>query len=541
MIVQMRTVSDAAKVAVLTGGEHLPGVEAGKLSRRVRLEDFEAYREMVERVSVLFALFDVTADGELVEVPSGWTVTGAKFEVQWPQERSVVRSHLGARRFAYNWALGQVKADMDARRKAPEYERVKWTLAALRKRFNAVKGEVAPWWAENSKECYSTGIADLADALGNWSSSKSGERKGQRVGFPRFKARHRDHGRVRFTTGAMRLENDRRTITLPRVGGLRCKENTRRVQRHVASGRARILNMTLSEQWGRLFVSVNYALRTPTVQPPKRPGVRAGVDAGLRTLATIADTEGRITELPNPRALRETLAQRRNAGRQMSRRIPGSRGHRAAKTKLARMDRRAVHLRQQAWHQLTHELTSTYGEVVVEDLNIAAMKKSMGRRAFRRSVSDAAIGQMRPMLEYKSDRTATEIIVADRCYPSSRIHHGCGCRLITPTRMAKQLVCAVTGEPVDRDINAALNLRDWPEQTASPGLVEASAPDSPGPATAGTGPGSDTRPAGAGGATIRPARKGRRVAARRKATPTPQGAGEGATPQGVHRTRRDIR
>jgi putative transposase len=89
---------------------------------------------------------------------------------------------------------------------------------------------------------------------------------------------------VRFTTGTMRLEEDRRTITIPVIGGLRATENTRRVQRQVASGRAHVLNMTLSQRWGRLFVSIAYALRTPdTARTPARPMVRAGVDVGMRT------------------------------------------------------------------------------------------------------------------------------------------------------------------------------------------------------------------------------------------------------------------
>jgi len=62
----------------------------------------------------------------------------------------------------------------------------------------------------------------------------------------------RDRGRVRFTTGAMRLEPDRRHLTVPVIGRLRSKENTRRLQRLLANGRARILSMTLSEHGGRL-------------------------------------------------------------------------------------------------------------------------------------------------------------------------------------------------------------------------------------------------------------------------------------------------
>lgn len=337
------------------------------------------------------------------------------------------------------------------------------------------KDEVAPWWRANSKEAYSAGITDLVRALSNWKASKSGRRKGKRAGFPRFKAKHRDQGRVRFTTGAMRLGPDRRSIVVPVIGTLRSKENTRRLERHLRKGNARILSMTVAERWGRLFVSVNYAIRTPVRVPPAKPGVRARVDLGLRTLATVAGTDGEVHEIENPAPLRVTLATRRRVGRQMSRRIPGSKAHERAKAKLARLDRRAVHLRREAWHQLTHWLVSAYGEVVIEDLSIAAMKRSMGRRAFRRAVSDAALGQFRPMLTHKSERTGTRVVVGDRWYPSSQIHHGCGCQLLAPAKLAKLLVCQVTGKLVDRDRNAALNLRDWPDH-ASCGPVGATAP-----------------------------------------------------------------
>ena len=476
MLVEARTVKEAARIAMATGGTHLPGKEPGKLSRRVQITgDSEPHREAVESITVLFRLFD--DDGR--EMPSGWVITGAEFEVEWPKDRSVIHSHFGGRRFAFNWARRQVAADMDAKKAEPEHNSVPWTLPALRKKWNEVKDEVAPWWAENSKECYSAGIADLVQGLSNWKASKAGKRKGQKVGFPKFKSRHRDRARVRFSTGTMRLESDRRTIVLPVIGALRSKENTRRVQRHLAKGNAKILSMTLSERWGRLFVSVNYAVRikvvTPSGKTPRKPEVRAGTDLGLRDLATVADTEDNITIFPNPAPLRASLSERRVAGRQLSRRIPGSRGHRAAKAKLARLDRRCVHLRLESHHQLTRWLVDTYGENVIEDLDLAAMKRSMGRRVFRRSVSDAALGQVRPMATYKAERSGSQLTVADRWFASSQIHHGCGCKLIAEHKLDKMLTCAVTGELVDRDINAALNLRDWPDH-ASCGSVGATAP-----------------------------------------------------------------
>jgi putative transposase len=547
MIVGMRTRSQAEKVVALTGGVQLPGKPkrdgSHTVSRYVDVgADFEHHRAGVESVSVLFELYDGDAGSYAatglpgVKLPTGWGVTASKFEVQWPCDEdraALVRSHFGARRKAFNWGLAQVKADLDARSVDPEHESVGWDLGSLRKAWNRAKDEVAPWWATNSKECYSAGLADLAAALSNWSASRNGKRQGRRVGFPRFTSARRDPGRVRFTTGTMRVEDDRRTITVPVIGALRAKENTRRLQRHVASGRAHILNVTLSQQWGRLYVSVGYALRSPTTERVvAQPTVRAGVDLGVRTLATVATRDSvtgaeTVVEYENPVPLKATLAARRRAGRELSRRIPGSRGHRAAKAKLTRLDRRCVHLRREAAHQLSTELAGTYGHVVIEDLDVAAMKQGMGRRAFRRAVSDAAMGLIRPQLAYKTLRYGSTLTVADRWFPSSQIHHGCRhtdgteCRLKGTGRIDKHLLCPVTGEVVDRDRNAALNLRDWPD-TASRGPVGTTAPSVPGPTTTvGTGHGADAGSSGAGGASVRPLSSG---AGRGEATtPTPQG------------------
>ena len=396
---------------------------------------------------------------EKFTISEGWIARGFSFEVTWPtapEAADRVRSHFGARRFAYNWALGQVKADMDAKALDPTHESLPWNLYALRKRFNAEKPAVAPWWRESSKEAYATGIADLCRALENCSESKSGKPKGRKVELPAFKSRRKDQARVRFSTGAIRVTPDRRTVTLPVVGHVRAKEHTLSLERLVGVGKARILSATLAH-------------------------------------------------VPNPAPLRATRKERRRVGRQRSRRIPGSNGQRAAKAKLVRLDRRAVHLRRDAHHQLTSWLAGTWREVVIEDLDLAGVKKSMGSPAFQRSVSDAALGAIRPQLTYKMAWRGSTLIVADRRFASSQIHHGCGCRLIEPKKLAKQLVCAVTGELVDRDINAALNLRDWPD-TASCGSVGATAPKPSSPIGSGGGLGSDAGSSGAGGGDVRPLR-----------------------------------
>ena len=82
---------------------------------------------------------------------------------------------------------------------------------SLRKAWNAAKSQVAPWWAENSKEAYASGCANLATALGN--------RKAGRARMPRFKSKRRARLSCRFTTGAFGLGADRRHI--------RCRDRRR--------------------------------------------------------------------------------------------------------------------------------------------------------------------------------------------------------------------------------------------------------------------------------------------------------------------------
>ena len=204
------------------------------------------------------------------------------FEVETTrlEQPAQVAQAFGARRYAYNWALGQAKVNLHARTADPTVPPLAWNFYELRKAWNQAKREVAPWWRCTSKEAYASGIADLVAGLHNWSDAKAGRRKGARVGFPRFKARHRDRGRVRFTTGAMHLEPDRRHLTVPVIGKLRSKENTRRLERLVVNGRARILSMTLSQRGGRLVVAVQ-AIVAQQPRHQAEPDGRCGVDLGI--------------------------------------------------------------------------------------------------------------------------------------------------------------------------------------------------------------------------------------------------------------------
>jgi putative transposase len=164
-----------------------------------------------------------------------------------PRQRAALASHTGACRFAYNWGLELVRQRFEAKAAGRDVQ-VPWTLFELRREWNKAKHHAAPWWAENSKEAYSSGLDGLARALKSWQDTKQGRRAGPRASFPKRKRKGKGTGSCRFTTGAIRVEPDRHHVTLPRLGRLHTHESTRKLARRLEQGTARMMAATVTRR-----------------------------------------------------------------------------------------------------------------------------------------------------------------------------------------------------------------------------------------------------------------------------------------------------
>jgi putative transposase len=377
-----------------------------------------------------------------------------------PHTQGSLASHTGGARFAYNWGLELVTTRLN-QRKTGEDVQVPWTLAELRWEWNRAKHDVAPWWAQNSKEAYNSGLDALARALRNWSDSRNGRRKGHPVGFPRRKKKQRARVACRFTTGAIRVLADRKHVQLPRIGVIKTHESTRKLARRLEQGTARILAATISRRGDRWFVSFTVEVERAIPTSNGKPSV-VGVDVGVRHLAVLSTGE----VIPNPRALEGSLRKLRRLNRELARRTPGSRRRNQTRRRLARTYARAASLRRDALHKLTTELATQHGTVVVEQLNVAGLLRN---RRLARAIADTGLAQLRRLLGYKSTWYGCRLVVADRFYPSSKTCSGCGWVKAKLTLAERTFCCEACGLRIDRDVNAACNLAKLVHSVAQSG------------------------------------------------------------------------
>lgn len=391
-----------------------------------------------------------------------------------PAQARALAAHCGAARFAYNWGLALAKAVMDQRTAEASYgiapeERtpvLRWSLPSLRKVWNQTKCEVAPWWAECSKEAYSSGLDSLARALHNWTESRQGKRAGRVVGFPRFKSKRRANRSCRFTTGPIRVEPDRRHVTLPRLGRIRTHESTRKLARRIEAGTARVVAATVRLEGGRWFCSLTCEVQRAD-PPPAQPDAVIGVDLGITHLVVLSQPLFGITDaagfVPNPKHMARASAALRRRSRTVARRHgpdrrtgsgPSKRWQRANRRRN-RIHHRVANLRRDGLHKLTTALANEFGTIVVEDLNVAGMLRN---RRLARAIADIGFAEFRRQLEYKTRWRGSRLVVADRWFPSSKTCSECGVVKAKLPLHIRVFRCESCGLEIDRDLNAAHNL-----------------------------------------------------------------------------------
>ena len=133
----------------------------------------------------------------------------------------------------------------------------------------------------------------------------------------------------------------------------------------------------------------------------------------MKNLATLSI--GEVIESPKP--LKKNLKKLKRLSRRLSRKQFKSNNRKKAKRRLARLHQRIKNIRKDTLDKLTARLCHENQVVVIEDLNVKGMLRN---HKLARAISDIGFGEFRRQLEYKSIIFGTQIVVADRWFPSSK-------------------------------------------------------------------------------------------------------------------------
>ncbi|MEU5040233.1 RNA-guided endonuclease InsQ/TnpB family protein [Streptomyces griseorubiginosus] len=239
-----------------------------------------------------------------------------------------------------------------------------------------------------------------------------------------------------------------------------------RWSRALPAGEVPVRLSVTRDRAGRYFVSVLVEERIAPLPAVFVPGTRepkaVGVDVGLASLVILDDG----TKFDHPRLLKRYAERLARLQRELHRKVRGSRNRQKAREKIARLYALISDVRRDMLNRLTTRLVRENQVLVVEDLSVgtlmrAARGKGRGRKAkLNQVIIDASWGELLRQLRYKCEWYGRTLVVVDRFFPSTRRCSGChvmGPRLDVSVR---QWTCAECGALHDRDVNAAVNLRD---------------------------------------------------------------------------------
>lgn len=297
------------------------------------------------------------------------------------------------------------------------------------------------WLADVSSVVLQQSINDLQTAWKNYFESKSGKRKGQPVGKPKWKKKQSRQA-IRFAKNAFSVHSQ--SVKLAKIGHVKMI-----VSRSLPSAPTSVT--IIKDTIGRYFASFVVEIEQPL---PPSSNNSCGIDLGLAHFAILSSGE----KIDNPQWHKKRLKRIKRANRRLAKAQRGSKRRERRKRILAKLHAKVNQQRQDFHHKLTTRLVRENQALAVEDLNVSGMVKN---RKLSRAISDAGWSSFKTMLEAKCDKYGRHLTIVDRWYPSSQLCSCCGNSGGRKELDVRQWQCLYCGTVHDRDINAAVNLNRW--------------------------------------------------------------------------------
>jgi len=251
------------------------------------------------------------------------------------------------------------------------------------------------------------------------------------------------HDRFTLTNDQFEVEGSR--VRIPCLGWVRMREPLRFT--------GKLVSATVSRRADTWLISFTVDTQDLSHLPKAKNHGVVGVDLGVSTLAKLSTGES----IKSPKAYAKKFKKLQRLSRDLSRKVKGSNNRFKAKKKLAKLHAKIGNIRSDSLHKLTTDLTTNFHTIVTEDLNVKGM---MQNRRLSRAIADLGFYEFRRQLDYKAQMRGGLVHVADRWFPSSKLCSVCGYKLDELPLSVRHWTCPVCHSEHDRDLNAAINLRN---------------------------------------------------------------------------------
>ena len=342
----------------------------------------------------------------------------------------------GNARFIYNWGLNRKKESWEKDKKNVTYLELAKELTALKQ-----DGEY-DWLKDCANECLQQSLRNLDNAYTRFFKAKKG--------FPKFKSKKNCKDVVKFVN-SIHFDFDKMRVSIPRVGKVKFFQNQIFDVNNVKLGTLTVSKDKCGDYWCTIVVDDNkpQVLKTKICEE-----TAVGIDLGIKDYAILSDG----TKYSNPKFLEREQNHLAVLQQRFAKTQKGSKRHEKMRLKVAKLHRKIRNKRSDYLHKLSTDIVQRFDTICLEDLNITGMTQNHN---LAQAINSVAWNEFIRQLKYKSEWYGKNVVLIGRFEPSSKTCSVCGYKKHDLKLSDREWICPECGEHHDRDINAAINIKNF--------------------------------------------------------------------------------
>ena len=351
------------------------------------------------------------------------------------QQEELLSKFFGCTRYIYNWGLDMKTSAYKQNGKAIGYMQLAHELTKLK------QDNEHQWLNECTTEALQQSLRSLDKAFTSFFRKKAK--------YPRFKSKKKSKDSAKFIN-CVHFVFDNWTVRLPKLGKVKMCKNRTFDQSVCKQGTCTVSRDHCGTYW--CVITVDDLQPKPTKAKLVKDNA-IGVDLGIKDYAILSDG----TKFSNPKHLEKTQRKLAHLQKVFARKDKDSKNHERMRIKVAKCHRSITNKRNDFLHKLSTHLVSNYDTICLENLNVDGM---MQNHHLARAIQGASWSEFVRQLEYKSEFYGKNVLFIGRFEPSSKLCHRCGYINNDLKLSDREWVCPECGERHDRDVNAAINIKE---------------------------------------------------------------------------------